>query len=74
MLVETYADFVTAVAKFTDSYRAEMPITWRVGQGAFNLLVQIRPDIAEMVRGSDYDPFYDNSRLPLFYDFVMRNW
>lgn len=32
----------------------------RLGQAAFNLLVERRPDLAEMVRSSKCDPFYLN--------------
>lgn len=70
-IVETFSHFVRAVAHFTNG---EMPETWRQGQGAFNLLVQVRPDLAELIRGSDIDPFNQDSNLTLFYDFVMRHW
>lgn len=70
-IIDTFSDFVTAAAIYTNG---GMPANWRIGQGAFNLLVRVRPDIAEMLRGSDFDPFHNDNRLPLFYDFVMRNW
>jgi hypothetical protein len=31
---------------------------WRLGQAAFNLLQERRPDLAELVRATDCDPFY----------------
>lgn len=70
MIVETFTDFCRAAADYADHY----PVGWRAGQATFNLLVRVRPDLAEMVRGSDFDPFYDDARLPLFYDFVARHW
>ena len=37
---------------------------WRAGQGLFNALVLVLPEIAEEVRGnSDLDPFYDNEKI-----------
>lgn len=44
----------------------------REGQAAFNALCDVRPDVAEEVRGSDklYNPFYDNSRLEAFWTFI----
>lgn len=71
MLVATFNDFCHAVASYMDH-----PATshWRTGQKAFNLLSRVRPDIAELVRGSDMDPFHRDDRLPAFYDFVARHW
>lgn len=70
MLVVTFSDFVVAVADFM----GRRPESWRAGQTAFNLLVQVNPTVAEMVRGSDFDPFYRDDRLVDFYDFVCRHW
>lgn len=33
---------------------------WRYGQAIFNLLCDVRPDVAESIRGTDLDPFYIN--------------
>jgi hypothetical protein len=41
----------------------------RRGQALFNVLHDIRPDLAEMVRGTDIDPFYaqpDDHRIQAF--------
>lgn len=70
-IIDTYGDFVNAV--FEHIFECITP-QWRAGQTAFNILVQVRPDIAEMLRGSDYDPFHQDYRLPAFYDFVWRHW
>lgn len=70
MVVATFGDFVSAVAK----YRGECPKDWRTGQAAFNLLSRVRPEIAFLVQGSEFDPFQDDARLSDFYDFVMRHW
>ena len=70
-IIETFSDFVTAAANYTAD---TAPRSWRTGQAAYNLLDTVRPDLSFMVAGSDIDPFHDDSRLPLFYDFVMRHW
>jgi len=70
-IIETFADFVVAADTYTYS---DMPQEWRKGQGVFNLLCKIRPDLAEMIRGSDFDPFYRDERLPAFYSYLCRHW
>ena len=71
-IVDTFPDFVTACADYADT---DVTLTGhRVGQRAFNLLSRLRPDLSTMVAGSDFDPFHDDSRLCLFYDFIMRHW
>lgn len=37
--------------------------TWRAGQGFFNALNLVRPDLADEIRGKDLDPFYDNKKM-----------
>lgn len=70
-IITEFSEYVSAVCEHVFS---EVTPSWRTGQTAFNILVQVRPDIAEMVRGSLYDPFYQDSRLAGFYDFVLRHW
>lgn len=61
-------------------YLAEYVLTavthprWRNGQAAFNALHQIRPDIAEKVRGSSFDPFHQEQALQEFWTFVESEW
>lgn len=43
----------------------------RIGQAAFNVLNELDPDLADMIRGSLVDPFYKDSRLPEFYATVF---
>lgn len=71
-IVDTFSDFISACADYadTDSIRTGQ----RVGQRAFNLLSALRPDLATLISGSDFDPFHDDSRLVLFFDYLMRHW
>ena len=39
---------------------------WRKGQAYFNYLYQLHPDVANEIRGTEYDPFYLNSRIDKF--------
>jgi hypothetical protein len=50
----------------------------RYGQAMFNHLVDIRPDLAAMIRGTDYDPFYvqdlKEERWRMFTRFLEKEW
>jgi hypothetical protein len=52
---------------------------WRYGQALFNSLMDLRPEWAEEIRGTDKDPFYAGSdsldsrsrdRLAKFYEWL----
>ena len=47
----------------------------RLGQIAFNELYATEPTIANLIRGSEFDPFYDDEKLEAFYEKVaeLRN-
>ena len=51
---------------------------WRWGQVCFNILHIYRPDLANQVRGSRFDPFYvtatDDERYIRFVNFIQENW
>jgi len=65
----TYKEYVAAV----DQKIAELPY-WRAGQAAFNVLWDIRPDLANEIHTSKLDPFHRDDRLPEFYEWVEENW
>ena len=44
----------------------------RLGQSYFNCLYMKFPKIAEVVRGTEYDPFYMDSRIPLFKEYIKK--
>jgi len=47
----------------------------RLGQWAFNLLYEIRPDLAGMVRGQmDLDPYYEDDNMTRFLGWAETNW
>ena len=49
----------------------------RVGQAYFNVLAEVRPDIASRVRASAFDPFFKRSVKeisPRFFEFIAKEW
>lgn len=60
--------------------KSEKPYYLRLGQYAFNLLVDERPDLSEQVRATPLDPFFVDSLderdgvLRKFLAFVGENW
>jgi hypothetical protein len=44
---------------------------WRAGQTYFNTLYDMDPECADMIRGTRFDPFYDDSRIPAFMEEVF---
>jgi hypothetical protein len=43
---------------------------WREGQCIFNAAYAILPDELNKIRGSRYDPFHINERIPLFWEYL----
>jgi len=70
-----YDDYLEAVIINQVKY-----MNWRLGQTAFNTLAQLRPDLAETIRGTEADPFYaDNlpagyQRVANFLAYVREEW
>ena len=47
--------------RFVDVNHYNNQSRWRVGQTLFNLLSDVRPEIAEKLRRTENDPFYTDS-------------
>lgn len=62
--------------RYEDYLRRTMipPRSLRRGQWAFNLLYELRPDLARRVVGTPLDPFHNDYRLPTFFGWVGNNW
>ena len=43
----------------------------RTGQAFFNELHTVYPEIANMIRGTELDPFYRSELLPELYEFLL---
>lgn len=46
----------------------------RRGQALFNHLHDVRTDLAERIRGTNLDPFYDDSRLDDTLTWLHQQW
>lgn len=58
-----------------ETYRQQNP-QWRYGQALFNTLSMHNPVIADMVRGSQFDPYYveeDSTTINLFLEYIQNN-
>jgi hypothetical protein len=53
------------------AYRKKNP-GMREGQILFNVFSKLYPDMANFVCGKEFDPFYDDDRIPLFVEFISR--
>ena len=47
---------------------------WRIGQAYFNVLDEVRPDLANSIRGTVHDPFYRDAILPHFLAIIAGEW
>lgn len=52
-----------------DSHRNE-----RAGQAAFNALYEVRPELANEVRGTSLDPFHRTESLSAFFAWLQEAW
>lgn len=68
----TYGQFL---AKVDNSY-CHLKDEWRYGQVLFNALLAVRPELAELVRGSNLDPFYKEIAeiKPEFWTLIAKRW
>ena len=53
-------------ADYINCFSGERPKEQRLGQWAFNILYEMYPNIADKIRGTDCDPFYNDSKIPNF--------
>lgn len=51
--------------------RKEYP-RWRKGQTMFNVLLDLRPDIAERIRSTELDPFHRDEVVPKLLDWLKE--
>jgi hypothetical protein len=45
----------------------------RAGQYAANRLNELRPDLYVRINGSEYDPYYNDKKIPAFLVWVAEN-
>jgi len=66
----TFEEWLSEAAKYAVRHNKEQ----RRGQAYFNHLDKHRKDITFNIIGTRLDPFYDNSRLNDFLEYVKKNW
>jgi len=69
----------TFLADLAIQYDAHMKVTppnklLRLGQFYFTMLLAIRPDVADSIAGSEFDPFYHNELSSELHDKVELLW
>lgn len=69
---QAFESFV-AYVNLVGYIRCNQP-NWRKGQAYFNVLSDVRPDLAERVRATILDPFYSDCRLADFLYFLRQAW
>jgi len=52
-------------------WRAAYP-SWREGQAVFNALHSLHPELADEIRTTELDPFYQDARLPELYAWIAE--
>jgi len=67
------------LADFAIQYEAHMRVTppnklLRLGQFYFTMLLAIRPDVADSIAGSEFDPFYHDELSSELHDKVELLW
>lgn len=65
-----YGEFMNEVS----AKHARLNGEQRLGQVYFNLLYEMRPDIANNLRGAIIDPFYKERITQVVHDFVIARW
>lgn len=65
-----YIDFVLDATRYYDANKAD----YRFGQAVYNRLVQVRPDIANKLVGTELDPYYKTSVTTNVWEFIHSNW
>lgn len=43
----------------------------RAGQTLFNELYTLKPELADSIRGTNCDPYYNNKRIPAFFEAIL---
>jgi hypothetical protein len=68
-MIDTFSEFLSHVSH---TYMKEYE--WRFGQTCFNVLYELDEDLANCIRGTDIDPFYDDVKVPEFLKRLRDEW
>jgi hypothetical protein len=65
----TFEEYIVEVQRQRIQHKS-----WRLGQTYYNVLDDIRPDLNASIVGTHGDPFYTDSNIKRYLDFVATNW
>jgi hypothetical protein len=66
----SYDEFIERVDKFHRQFGDD----WKYGQTFINVLSSVRPDVAEVLRGTHHDPFHKDQVPPTTVQMVKSLW
>ena len=49
------------------------PEEWRLGQAYFNYAEELYPEETNLLRGTEYDCFYDDNKISIFLEKLNKN-
>ena len=49
------------------------PEEWRLGQAYFNYAEELYPEETNQLRGTEYDCFYNDNKIPIFLEELNKN-
>jgi hypothetical protein len=64
---------IVAFDRAVEATHLEKP-EWRLGQTMFNVLFEMRRDLAHLVIGTEMDPFHRDERVEAFRRWLAENW
>ncbi len=64
-----YEEFLVVVDKYEKAVS-----DWRSGQAYFNILTSVRPQLAEMIRGTIHDPYHKDSVSEQTHQYIKSKW
>jgi hypothetical protein len=67
--VRVFAAYLVESYNYMNRYRG-----LRGGQSFYNVLSYHRPDLAQKIAGTEFDPYYDDKNIPAFLEYVGSNW
>lgn len=72
----SYNEFLADLAIQYEEHRRATPPNklLRLGQFYFTLLVSVRPDVADSIAGSEFDPFYHDELSSELHEKVELLW
>lgn len=63
--------------KILELFRKTMKMSnehWRYGQTLFNALYELDSEMANKIRATEHDPFYDDGKVDKFLDYLDEEW